>query len=186
MQPHSARPTFGWYYWPARDMNIFIVLVIVLCGVSHLVQTIKARRALRRSRRRQYTRLHHQTESSYDRNKSRTSTQQHRSALYCYSVELGNWLYLAIFPKWMYAPESLADAIWSGLYCGVLSFYCYYRTPSIRMCLTFLKPLHCRANVQLATHTRTAGSQTCAASWPMLKPPSFFFSLSRTIRSSLY
>ena len=132
---------FGWFYYPARDMNALILLVILLCATSHLVQSIKARRALRRSRTRTCTGLtisrtdKHLYTSPDTHGNTDSRTTQHRpkrSAIYCCSVELGNWLYLAIFPKWMYAPESVNDALCTGLYCGVMGFYCYYRTPSIR------------------------------------------------------
>lgn len=133
MTVHKA--FFGWFYYPARDMNALILLVILVCAASHLVQNIKARRALRRSRTRTYTRLTTSCTDEYLHTFPGTRNTQYRpkrSALYCYSVELGNWLYLAIFPKWMYAPESVNDALCTGLYCGVMGFYCYYRTPSIR------------------------------------------------------
>ena len=130
MQAHGKRTILGWYYWPARDMNFIIIAVILLCCLSHLVRTLKARRALRRTRVRQYSRLDQGEQYSSD--KAWTPSVNSRGRIYCSSVELGNWLYLAIFPKWMYAPESVSDAIWTVLYCGLMAFYCYYSTPSIR------------------------------------------------------
>jgi hypothetical protein len=126
-----GRSIFGLYYWPARDMNLIVLLVGLLLAAAHLVRHIQARRAIRRARLRRYTRLERYPVSDHK------TAPRDRGAVYRLSVEFGNWLHLAIFPRWMYAPDSVFDAVWSILYCSLMAFYCWHRTPSIRASIPF-------------------------------------------------
>lgn len=71
-----------------------------------------------------------------------------------------NWLYLRTIPGWLYGPETMADAIWTGVYTVTLMTFALATIPR-QLTLTRLT---CRADIQCTRNSGISISQTASAS----------------------
>lgn len=115
-----------WKFSPGRESWLAISAVVLSLTLSHLVQRIKAKRLVS-------TRISSLKGSHAD---VLSPSDTYRSTLLpAIKARIDTLLYLYIIPPWLYAPESIVDAIWTGSYCIMMLFCAIYQCPISRMSL---------------------------------------------------
>lgn len=122
--PIYTRTESRYTFSPGRESWIAITTVVLSLTLSHLVQRIRAKRSIRLARLQCHT-VVTSAVSLPDRCSPRWTTPMRARAK--------TFLYLYILPSWLYAPETVYDAIWTVVYCAAMVVLAVYQYPFERM-----------------------------------------------------
>ncbi|KAI9631806.1 ferric reductase like transmembrane component-domain-containing protein, partial [Dioszegia hungarica] len=117
--PHAPP---AWTFEPGRESLLAIAVVVLSLTLSHLVQRVKTRRLIRK-------RNNYPVDTPSNALQSSRPEAPRLTLIRAVKARTSTLLYLYIIPSWLYAPETIADAIWTGVYCVMMLFCSIWQCP---------------------------------------------------------
>lgn len=117
--PHAPP---AWTFEPGRESLLAIAIIVISLTLSHLVQSVKARRFVRK-------RISRPSGTPSVELLSSQPKVSRSTLIKAVKARTSTLLYLYVIPSWLYAPETIADAIWTGVYCLMMLFCSIWQCP---------------------------------------------------------